>query len=80
MPVATRSSGEEVRALTIMGRGQGKAKGKDFDNLKQELELDVHKVQPEELFRRFNTHRENGLSASQAKANLEKHGPNELTP
>jgi len=63
-----------------MGRGQGKAKGKDFDNLKQELELDVHKVQPEELFRRFNTHRENGLSASQAKANLEKHGPNELTP
>ena len=43
-----------------MGRGQGKAKGKDFDNLKQELELDVHKVQPEELFRRFNTHRENG--------------------
>jgi len=63
-----------------MGRGQGKAKGKDFDNLKQELELDVHKVQPEELFRRFTTHRENGLSASQAKANLEKHGPNELTP
>jgi len=63
-----------------MGRGQGKAKGKDFDNLKQELELDVHKVQPEELYRRFNTHRENGLSASQAKANLEKHGPNELTP
>ena len=63
-----------------MGRGQGKAKGKDFDNLKQELELDVHKVQPDELFRRFNTHRENGLSASQAKANLEKHGPNELTP
>merc|ERR1711936_1114370 len=64
----------------IMGRGQGKAKGKDFDNLKQELELDVHKVQPDELYRRFNTHRENGLSASQAKANLEKHGPNELTP
>jgi len=63
-----------------MGRGQGKAKGKDFDNLKQELELDVHKVQQEELFRRFNTHRENGLSASQAKANFEKHGPNELTP
>jgi len=42
--------------------------------------LDVHKVQPEELFRRFTTHRENGLSASQAKANLEKHGPNALTP
>ena len=31
-----------------MGRGQGKAKGKDFDNLKQELELDVHKVQPDD--------------------------------
>ena len=71
----------KVRGQTItMGRGQGKAKGKDFDNLKQELELDVHKVQQDELFRRFNTHRENGLTASQAKANLEKHGPNELTP
>ena len=42
--------------------------------------MDVHKVQQDELFRRFNTHRENGLTASQAKANLEKHGPNELTP
>merc|ERR1712055_903625 len=63
---------------TTMGRG-GKEQAKLAD-LKQELELDVHKGQPEELFRRFTTHRENGLSASQAKANLEKHGPNELTP
>merc|ERR1712198_550211 len=70
-----------TRILSTMGRGAAAKKKKtDVNELKQELELDVHKVQPEELYRRFNTHRENGLSASQAKANLEKHGPNELTP
>merc|ERR1711910_96449 len=63
---------------TTMGRG-GK-KEKNLNELKQELEIDVHKVDVDVLCKRFNTHRENGLTASQAKANLEKHGPNELTP
>merc|ERR1711910_38938 len=62
-----------------MGRGSGK-KDEKTEDLKKELELDVRKVEVSELCKRFNTHRENGLTASQAKANLEKHGPNELTP
>merc|ERR1712055_978995 len=62
-----------------MGRGSGK-KGKNLNELKQELEIDVHRVQPEELFRRFTTHRENGLSASQAAENVKQYGLNELTP
>merc|ERR1712203_978835 len=71
--------GTLAQAAGRMGRGSGK-KEKNLNELKQELEIDVHRVSVDELFRRFNTHRENGLSASQAKANLEKHGPNELTP
>merc|ERR1711910_124725 len=60
--------------------GRGGKKEKNLNELKQELEIDVHKVDVDVLCKRFNTHRENGLTASQAKANLEKHGPNELTP
>jgi len=62
-----------------MGRGTGK-KEKDFDELKQELELDVHKVPLDELCRRFNTDKDRGMSTKQAEANIEKYGLNELTP
>merc|ERR1711962_701843 len=71
---------EKVRTQTIMGRGQGKAKGKDFDNLKQELELDVHKVQPDELCKRYGTNVENGLDEKQLAKNQAEYGKNELTP
>ena len=54
---------------------------KDLDNLKQELELDVHRIEMDELFRRFCTQDlQKGLSAAQAKTNQEKYGPNALTP
>jgi len=62
-----------------MGRGKGK-KEKDFDELKQELELDVHKVPLDDLCRRFNTDKDRGMSTKQAEANIEKYGLNELTP
>jgi len=52
-----------------------------LDNLKQELELDVHRIEIDELFRRFGTQDlQKGLSAAQAKTNQEKYGPNALTP
>jgi len=52
-----------------------------LDNLKQELELDVHRVEVDELLKRFGTKDvENGLTDSQAKQNQEKYGPNALTP
>ncbi|KAI8425252.1 hypothetical protein MSG28_007045 [Choristoneura fumiferana] len=57
-----------------------KRKPGDLDDLKQELDIDFHKVTPEELYQRFQTHPENGLSHAKAKENLERDGPNALTP
>merc|ERR1711935_868335 len=61
-----------------MGRGQ--AKGKNLNELKQELEIDVHKVPIAELCKRFNTNIENGLTDTQHQKGLLEHGPNALTP
>ena len=49
-------------------------------DLKQELELDVHKVELDELYKRFETDINKGLTAAQAAEGLKKHGPNALTP
>ena len=51
-----------------------------MDELKQELELDVHKVSLDELIKRFGTDLERGLTTSAAKKNFETYGPNALTP
>ncbi|XP_008549107.1 sodium/potassium-transporting ATPase subunit alpha isoform X1 [Microplitis demolitor] len=56
-----------------------KKKG-DLDDLKQELDIDFHKISIEELYQRFQTHPENGLSHAKAKENLLRDGPNSLTP
>lgn len=34
-------------------------KADDLDDLKQELDIDYHKITPEELYQRFQTHPEN---------------------
>merc|ERR1711971_1149645 len=62
-----------------MGRGSGK-KEKNLNELKQELELDVHKVPVEELLKRFKTDITRGLTDNQAKKNFAEYGPNALTP
>merc|ERR1719153_1826832 len=62
-----------------MGRG-GKKKDKNLDELKQELEIDVHKVTVDELCKRYGTNVENGLDEKQLAKNQAKYGPNELTP
>merc|ERR1712051_463099 len=62
-----------------MGRGSGK-KGKNLNELKQELEIDVHKVDVDVLCKRFHTNIENGLTDKQAEDGLKEHGRNELTP
>jgi sodium/potassium-transporting ATPase subunit alpha len=49
-------------------------------NLKQELELDVHKVPLDELCQRFFTDQKKGLTTAQVKINAEQFGPNALTP
>merc|ERR1711887_181595 len=63
---------------TTMGRG-GK-KEKNLNELKQELEIDVHKVDVDVLCKRFNTNIEQGLTDTQAAKGLAEHGKNELTP
>ena len=42
--------------------------------------MDVHKLSQDELFKRFSVNPDTGLTAAQAKASFEKHGPNALTP
>merc|ERR1711892_18832 len=73
-----------TRQPDIMGRGSGsgraKKKGRDLNELKQELEIDVHKVDIDVLCKRFKTEIESGLSDKQAKVNFEEYGPNALTP
>lgn len=52
----------------------------DLDDLKKELELDVHKITVSELCQRLGTNLETGLTNAQATFNLERDGPNSLTP
>ena len=59
--------------------GKDEEKSKLAD-LKKELEVDVHKVAIDELYKRWSTNSVTGLNASQAKTNYEKFGPNALTP
>merc|ERR1719445_1907463 len=62
-----------------MGRGTA-PKAKNIESLKQELDVDVHKVSVDELFRRFGSDKDRGLNSKQAEANVAKYGMNELTP
>ena len=52
-----------------------------MDDLKKELELDVHKVEKEVLYERWGVKDPSkGLTKAQAEANLAEYGPNALTP
>jgi len=48
--------------------------------MKEEFEMDEHKVPMHELAQRFGTNLDHGLTTDQAKIGLETHGPNALTP
>ncbi|CAH8866467.1 unnamed protein product [Trichobilharzia szidati] len=52
----------------------------DLNELKQEIDMDEHRVSLEELYSRLSTDPQNGLTAEQAKTRLERDGPNALTP
>ena len=58
-----------------------KRKGeKDLDALKQEVDMDEHKITLEELYARLGTNPTTGLTSQQAREVLERDGPNALTP
>merc|ERR1711953_759970 len=71
--------GTLAQAAGRMGRGSGK-KEKNLNELKQELEIDVHKVDVDVLCKRFKTSVENGLTDELVEAGIKEHGPNALTP
>lgn len=51
-----------------------------MDDLKQELEMDEHVIPIEELVQRLGTNLHTGLTTAQAVENIERYGPNALTP
>lgn len=51
-----------------------------MNELKQELELDDHKIDISEFYKRHEVNPKTGLSSAEAKRRLERDGPNELTP
>ena len=53
---------------------------KELQDLKQELNVDFHKVSVEELCARFHTDIASGLKTENAIENQKKYGPNQLTP
>jgi len=61
----------------VFGKKQDKER---MSGLKKELELDEHIVSLDELYKRYGTDINKGLTTAQAAAGLAKHGPNALTP
>jgi len=57
-----------------------KKEGRNLNELKQELELDVHRVHISELCKRFGTNLERGLTKTKADESRKVYGPNALTP
>merc|ERR1711937_843629 len=70
-----------TRILSTMGRGAAAKKKKtDVNELKQELEIDVHKITADELCKRFNSNVGEGLTDDQVAKGIAEHGLNQLTP
>ncbi|XP_028991700.1 sodium/potassium-transporting ATPase subunit alpha-1-like [Betta splendens] len=64
-----------------VGKGGKKGdKNKDFDNLKKEVEMDDHKLNLDDLSRKYGTDVNRGLTSTKAKEILARDGPNLLTP
>merc|ERR1712117_507330 len=71
--------GTLAQATGRMGRGSGK-KEKNLNELKQELEIDVHRVSVDELCKRFTSNVADGLTDDQVKKGIAEYGLNQLTP
>uniref|UniRef100_T1GMD9 Na(+)/K(+)-exchanging ATPase n=1 Tax=Megaselia scalaris TaxID=36166 RepID=T1GMD9_MEGSC len=61
-------------------RKNKKPNRENLEDLKHELNIDFHKISLEELYRRLSTNPTRGLSHLKARENLERDGPNALTP
>uniref|UniRef100_A0A8C5PDU8 Sodium/potassium-transporting ATPase subunit alpha n=1 Tax=Leptobrachium leishanense TaxID=445787 RepID=A0A8C5PDU8_9ANUR len=63
-----------------LDKKKSKKKGKKVDDLKQELELEDHKLSGEELEAKYETSTSKGLTSARAAEILARDGPNALTP
>ncbi|CAH8652746.1 unnamed protein product [Dicrocoelium dendriticum] len=77
---ASKARGENYRMANSNKRKKKSIKDDNLADLKQELDMDEHRVSLEELYLRLSTDPTNGLTADQAKLRLERDGPNALTP
>merc|ERR1712223_352690 len=68
--------GTLAQAAGRMGRGSGK-KEKNLNELKQELEIDVHRVSVDELCKRFTSNVADGLTDDQVKKGIAEYGLNQ---
>ncbi|XP_063217399.1 sodium/potassium-transporting ATPase subunit alpha-like isoform X2 [Bacillus rossius redtenbacheri] len=57
-----------------------KQKQEHAEDLKQELDIDTHRISIEELCQRFRTNTEVGISHNKAASRLKRFGPNALAP
>ncbi|XP_071176809.1 sodium/potassium-transporting ATPase subunit alpha-like isoform X2 [Mytilus edulis] len=77
---------DSYRYAVTPGGDDGKKKSKktkkkeNLDELKQELEMDEHKIPLPELYERLGSDPNSGLTIEDAKRILERDGPNALTP
>lgn len=63
-----------------LGKKHKKKANDGFDQLKEEVSIDEHRIPLEELVDRLATNIETGLTPEKAREVLEKNGPNALTP
>jgi len=61
-------------------KGRKTEKDDGLNDLKQEIDLDEHKIPIEELYQRLQTNPETGLSSAEARRRIERDGLNALTP
>lgn len=67
-------------SLAIDHKTKEETRAEKLENLKQEIEIDDHKIPLKELCKRYRTHPEKGLTTTIAKQILARDGPNALTP
>ncbi|GFU20918.1 hypothetical protein NPIL_370131, partial [Nephila pilipes] len=72
------SEEKTTKGKTMLNKGK---KGKpDLNDLKQEVDMDEHKITLQELYTRLGTDPEKGLTQAQARTVYERDGPNSLSP
>ncbi|XP_015907347.1 sodium/potassium-transporting ATPase subunit alpha-B isoform X1 [Parasteatoda tepidariorum] len=81
--VTANSTCNEEQSIkdSVTMSNKGKTKGKpDLNDLKQEVDMDEHKITLQELYTRLGTDPEKGLTQAQARKIYERDGPNTLSP